>query len=266
MTSSDDRPDLPPEQDSVRRLLADARHDEPVPPAVAARLDAALAELSADRRGRPQAAGEGAPGASSSTKRAPEERTRTAPVVDLAARRRRGIGTALAAAAAVVVAGVGIGQVLGQGGSEFGADAGSGSEAGGDAEGGTGAFKDGAGESGPESAPDDDLSTLDAPEEGAASAAVPEVSSSSLRRDLRAVLGTSRRTVPDPTAGTLPAPGPACGPADTSLVGSGRQVPVTLDGRPALALYRAPDGTRRQVDVYLCGTGVPAASVDLRTR
>ena len=49
-------------------------------------------------------------------------------------------------------------------------------------------------------------------------------------------------------------------------VGSGRQVPVTLDGRPALALYRAPDGTRRQVDVYLCGTGVPAASVDLRTR
>ena len=60
--------------------------------------------------------------------------------------------------------------------------------------------------------------------------------------------------------------GSAVGGGSRLRVGSGRQVPVTLDGRPALALYRAPDGTRRQVDVYLCGTGVPAASVDLRTR
>ena len=51
MTPPDERAGLPPDQDAVRRLLAEARHDEPVPPAVAARLDAVLAELTADRRG-----------------------------------------------------------------------------------------------------------------------------------------------------------------------------------------------------------------------
>ena len=40
---------LPPEQEAVRRLLADARHDGPTPPEVVARLDATLAELAAER-------------------------------------------------------------------------------------------------------------------------------------------------------------------------------------------------------------------------
>ena len=44
------RRELTPAQDeAVRRLLADARHDEPVPPEVAARLDDALAGLRAER-------------------------------------------------------------------------------------------------------------------------------------------------------------------------------------------------------------------------
>ncbi|HEU5036107.1 MAG TPA: hypothetical protein VFT70_03825 [Nocardioides sp.] len=80
---SDPRPD----DDRLRRLLADARHTEPMPPDVAARMDGVLADLGADRPVR-------------------------ATVTDLASvRRRRRVRTLLVAAAAVVVAGIGIDQV-----------------------------------------------------------------------------------------------------------------------------------------------------------
>ena len=75
----------------MRRLLAEARHDEPIPAEVADRLDRVLAGLARDEPG--------APG--------------VAPVVDLAARRRRRNAAALlAGAAAVIVAGFGVGQVI----------------------------------------------------------------------------------------------------------------------------------------------------------
>ena len=46
MTQPPDHPTgLPPEQEAVRRLLADARHDGPTPPEVVARLDAALSSV-----------------------------------------------------------------------------------------------------------------------------------------------------------------------------------------------------------------------------
>ena len=67
-----------PGHDAVRRMLADARVDEPVPADVAARLDATLAALQ-------------------------EERSAPAPVVPL----RRRFGRVLVAAAAVVVVGAG---------------------------------------------------------------------------------------------------------------------------------------------------------------
>ncbi|MCW2814384.1 MAG: hypothetical protein JWN84_1839, partial [Nocardioides sp.] len=38
----------PAQQEAVRRLLAAARHDEPVPPEVAARLDAVLDQLATE--------------------------------------------------------------------------------------------------------------------------------------------------------------------------------------------------------------------------
>jgi hypothetical protein len=89
---SDHEPELrespldPADDARIRALLADARHTEPMPADVAARLDRVLEELAQDR--------------------AP-----IAPVIDLA-RRRRTAAKLLVAAAAVVVAGVGIGQVL----------------------------------------------------------------------------------------------------------------------------------------------------------
>ena len=83
----------PAEDERIRRLLADARHTEPMPEAVVARLDRVLSGLSDDR-----------------TERA--ERADRAEVVDLMARRRRTVGQLLVAAAAVVAVGFGITQVL----------------------------------------------------------------------------------------------------------------------------------------------------------
>jgi hypothetical protein len=87
---------LTPEQEEVRRLLADARHTGPMPDDVADRLDRVLAGLATDsdddRVAAPAAA-----------------------VVSLASRRRRRATSALVAAAAVVAVGIGLGQVIGDG-------------------------------------------------------------------------------------------------------------------------------------------------------
>src|SRR4051794_33004407 len=86
--------DLTPRDEQVRRLLSDARHDEPMPDDVADRLDEVLAGLRDDR-----------------------------PPVDLAARqRRRHVRTWILAAAAVVVIGVGANQVDWSGLSTSGGD------------------------------------------------------------------------------------------------------------------------------------------------
>ena len=84
--------ELSPQQaERVRRLLAEARHTEPMPDDVVARLDRVLADLAADPGSQARPAGEPASG--------------PAPVVHLAERRRRA-GRLLLAAAAVVVGGI----------------------------------------------------------------------------------------------------------------------------------------------------------------
>ena len=84
-----------PDDDAVRRLLADARHTEPMPADVAARMDDVLADL---RQG------------SSVTAEVPDAEPSPAPphpvVVSLAAQRRRRVAGMLVAAAAVVVGAV----------------------------------------------------------------------------------------------------------------------------------------------------------------
>src|SRR6478609_4986849 len=102
---------LPPEQEAVRRLLADARHDGPPPPDVVARLDETLASLVSERVAERVSERTAAP-ATEHDDRSPGR------VVDLGSRRRRVAGIGLLAAASVVVAGVAIGQALPRGGSD----------------------------------------------------------------------------------------------------------------------------------------------------
>lgn len=88
-------PDPTPEQqEELRRLLSEARHEGPVPDDVAVRLERVLEQL-AEEGPDPDAADPAA-----------EE------VVDLAARRRRVATGLLVAAVAVVAVGVGVGQVV----------------------------------------------------------------------------------------------------------------------------------------------------------
>lgn len=84
------------QHDDIRHLLADARHDEPIPADVAARLDDVLAQLAADPAEPEQ--------------RAEPERVATA--IDLESRRRRNrVRGLFLAAAAVVAVGVGVSQL-----------------------------------------------------------------------------------------------------------------------------------------------------------
>jgi hypothetical protein len=244
---------LPPDQEAVRRLLAEARHDGPPPPEVVARLDETLAALAAERvDGVPRRSG---------AHEAPD-----APVVDLGARRRRLAGVGLLAAAAVVVAGVAIGQGLpGVGGGD---DAGS--SAGGAADSSTSTQQDD-GQSGQDrSAPTDGSAEL-APEalksSGAAApeADVPAVSSAdadlddqlvALRRGLRA--GPTRVELLDGMRALAD-----CGLPD---LGPGRRLVAEVDGRPGVVVFRRADGSAQQAEVYVCGTPEPVRTVSLPAR
>lgn len=99
-----DEPELTPQQsEAVRRLLAGARHDEPMPPEVAARLDGVLADLRAE---------------DGSTQAAPPAEDNVTPM-----RRRSKLPQMLLAAAAVVAVGFGVTQMLPTGeDSESGGD------------------------------------------------------------------------------------------------------------------------------------------------
>jgi hypothetical protein len=231
MTQPPDLPGLPPEEESVRRLLADARHDGPAPADVVARLDATLAELAAEREGA------AAPATTTPSSASPTH----APVVDLGARRRRMAGVGLLAAAAVVVAGVAIGSGLPSmsGGSDDSGSASAGDVATsrelGDSSAGGAASEDGMSQQ-PKAqlspgllgypelfTSDDDLDDelvrlRDAP------AAAPEASGSTRARDC-AVPGAGR----------------------------GRRVVAELDGALGLVVFRRSDGATQQVDLYLCG-------------
>jgi hypothetical protein len=229
---------LPPADDErIRRLLADARHTEPMPEAVAARLDGVLAGLSADR------ARLGQPGA---------REDHRAPVVDLAARRRRTAANLLVAAAAVLVVGFGISQILphGVGGSD-GDQAATTAEdaAGGDsADSGGGSNRNGE----PEAAPVNP-SEYDA---GAAGKAF-QIRSERFGPDVRQV---RRQVLLDRHAALLEYPAPSCLTTD---VGAGEVVAATYDGAPAAIVLRIPSGDVQVVDLFLCGDAAPRRSITL---
>ena len=234
---------LTPEQETVvRDLLADARPDEPIPEAVAARLDRVLDGLHEDRT-------------------AP-----STPVVDLGARRRGKAGRLLLAAAAIVVGGVAVGQGLG-GGDEGSSDSSDFQdtstqvrsevpfEGDGEADGGTGG---GTGAEAPEAATGGDQQLADD---------LPvQLSPESFDRDVRR-LARDKALDSAGSAGSASArnfmsqvPAFACPPA---AYGKGTLIPAYYDDQPTVLAFRPPLGSARVAELLRCGTAEKLRSLTL---
>ncbi len=229
---SDER-DLTPEQEArVADLLADARHDRPMPAEVAARLDRVLAGM----------ASEHVPG--------PEQQV--APVIDLGARRRRRAATLLVAAAAVVVAGVGIGQVVGPDGD--------GDDAATSADGGAAEDQDGSAQVGPGPASDpmseDEVRALGEPARLTAASFAAKVR----RLQDRPGLDNPDGAMVSGEDLAAPSTGFTCGRV---ALPAGKLIAVRYNGSPAVLVYKPPAGDTQVVDLVQCGSGVTLRSTTI---
>lgn len=218
-----DPPPTPDQDEEVRRLLATARHDEPVPPDVAARLDAVLADLAAE------------PG-------------RQAPVTNLHARRRRVTGL-LVAAAAVMVVGIGVDRLLGPVVGPTSQSESATADRQGEAESGAGdAVSPEAGKLDSGRAPDAqggrDLVRL-------------------RPRHLSDDVVEARASVTEADAPGLPRAGALSVTCRSSTWGAGTFVPVRYGSVPAVLVLRRPSGDVQVADVYRCGDVEPVRSVTL---
>lgn len=227
---------LPPEQEAVRRLLADARHDGATPPEVVTRLDERLASLVAERGEAP---------------------TPVAPVVDLGARRRRLAGVGLLAAAAVVVAGVAIGQALPrmQGSSDAGSAADSATS-----ERELGAQEDSggsdAGGSNLAEAPQDPQAKETYLTPGVAGLPSLLTFADDLDDDLVDLRATeSSASSTDESTRSV-----SC---DLRGIGPGQRVAAQVDGSRGLVVFRRGEGETQQVDLYVCGDPQPVRTLTL---
>ena len=223
---------LTPEQEEVRRLLADARHAGPMPDDVVDRLDQVLAGL-ATESGDDRVA---APAAS---------------VVSLASRRRHRVKTALVAAAAVVAVGIGLGQVIGDGvGGGGSADS---SAASSTQDRGSRADRKAAG--------------LDARAQEYLVVTEPlPVRPEHFSSDVRRIRGDLRPLVADqtskspPTLSSSTAEGVACA-GDAS--GPGALVPVRYGGQRGVLLFGPVRGDSQVVELFACGNPESLRSVTL---
>jgi len=237
MTDEPETPLTPDQDQEVRRLLGEARHTEPMPPDVVARLDRVLDDLA-------------------------DEPSRRAPVVHLARRRRR-VASLLVAAAAVVVVGIGIGQVVGTSGSGGDAD----SAASGEAEDqGDTPLSDGAGDSAENAAPEREQGADTLGEESFVSGKLfklrPDELSADLARVQLYVDSGDLAAAPTDTAAArvYRKVSRACRSGDW---GSGAFVPVKYGSQPGVVVFRRPLGDVQVADVYLCGNPDPVRSLTL---
>jgi hypothetical protein len=226
-------PDLTPSEEQVRRLLADARHDEPMPDDVADRLDRVLADLQGESRSTP------------------------API-DLAARRRRRLArNVLVAAAAVVVLGVGVSRIDLSGQDADGGSADSGAASAPD----SAAREEDSG--GGDTAQESErlvrgrplvLSSADFDRQARRASLHPPLASlaeppleqddlADLDKDLAAT--ASRPWCNDPAWG------------------AGERVAVRYDGQRGVLVLRPPSGDTRTADLYLCRETVPTRSTTI---
>lgn len=237
----DDRPDEHADEHAadaspdaqVRRLLAEARHDEPMPETVVARLDGVLADLAA-------------------------EPARVRPVTELATRRRR-VAQMLLGAAAVVVVGVGVQQLASPDQADEAAvvdrQASRDDVADENLSGDSAAAESFAGESQPAEEPQQQKQLR-------------ELSPNDFSRDVLAVRTRAAATTDEGTTSGLndslerayTATGRACG-ADGW--GAGTFVPVRYEGGPAILVFREVMGDSQVADLFVCGDPEPIRSVTL---
>lgn len=229
-------PELSPQEEQVRRLLAEARHDEPMPDDVADRLDRVLADLRSP--GSP-------PGAA-----------------DLAAaRRRRTRGVLVLAAAAAVVVGVGISRVDLSGSSDD-------SASGGSADAGASRAEDRA-EVPQDASGDLSAQSLDRLLDAGAAAGPPRFrSGSSFDRQIQRY--AERQRLSKDLADGLGAPNLVEGYSAAVDVctdpawGKGVRVPARYDHERAVLVVRPVREGERVVDLYLCGGDEPVRSTTVR--
>lgn len=243
----------PEQEEQVRRALSSFTPEEPMPPEVAARLDATLAGLVEERSASEPAEPE-------ETAAPPAYAPAATPLDELAARRRRRRwGTALVAAASIGVLGIGINTVMNGSGGADSSPAALDSAESDDA-------RAGEGESAPEVFGED--------------AAGPRVGLESLR-DLRSTDLRSETLQRDVrrAARLLARPGMEKGAAPQSALGrcplpfasAGDQLgAVLLDGERATLVLREPVGGTHVAEIYSCDDArnllvvlkVPARSSD----
>lgn len=233
-----DSPRPTPEQEAVRRLLAEARHDGPTPPEVVARLDDTLASLVAERGTAPLRSGDPVP----------------APVTDLGARRRRLAGVGLLAAAAVVVAGVALGQALPRSddGTAAGGDASTADRGTSLAESAQPNAEDDGSAGAAELAPESLKSTAVAPDAGLPTLSSADPSLDQQVQDLREDLARFQLGSTD-----------ALGRCELPATGAVRRLAAQVDGQAGALVFQRPDGAAQQVAVYVCGVAEPVRTLTL---
>jgi hypothetical protein len=227
---TDEQPD--PATEEVRRLLAQARHTEPMPADVAARMDAVLADLAGT----------------------PESTPTPAPVVPLSRARRRRAAGLLVAAAAIVVGGVTVAQHL----PTSHPDASPSSAAGADT-GSSGFDRSSGSTQGPEAG-----GRQPAPQDLSGGKAVVRKGRVLVRPDHFTADALAARGLVTPgstqgyTAG-LDRISPACVavPTDSTVLRA------TYERAPAALVFHQPASSSQVVDLYVCGSRRPIRSATL---
>lgn len=245
-------PELTPEgEEQIRALLAGARHTEPIPAEVAARMDEVLAGLAEEAQPATETATEPAavPAATS--------------VTPLAGRRRRRTGVLLAAACAVVVAGVAVRGWEGSGGGG-GSSADSSvvsAERNGDAAGGARANEEDQPKAAPRASSGDKLQG-DRPAKDRSPEALVDSVGSAPQVHLRTFARDAQALAPVSASAAKPYAAKSVCPGSDSW-GNGDRVTVAYRGATAVLVYRpALEGTQR-VDLFVCGESEPVRSATI---
>jgi hypothetical protein len=219
-----------PDEELVRRLLADARHDEPMPADVAARLDGVLADLAAE--------------SSEVSSSSPSPPGRLVTPLRRSSHRRRW-GAALVAAAAAVTAFA----VLP--GIDLPSDDGAGSS--------DSTAADSAGGSASDSG--SDSADGKAEEASPRSPGIALLSTATLESDVRAARRRFAGRVHQLQSGAATADG-----CPLAVAGPGEAVPARLDGEAVLLVLRPAADGHQVADVLACGSDRVLASVTLPAR